>query len=61
MNHILNHCFKPFDENLIQPATETFHYKQSVSQSKKSTLKGVSFVIQFRHSALCRHSRAHRF
>jgi|GEM_PF-3726283 len=41
MSHILNHWFKPFDKNLIQPATETFHYKQSVSQSKKSTLKSV--------------------
>jgi len=41
MNHILNHWFKPFDDNLIQPAVETLNYKQSVGQQKKSTLKSV--------------------
>ena len=32
MNHILNHCFKPFDDNPIQPVAETFNYKPSRSR-----------------------------
>ena len=60
MNHILNHWFKPFDDNLIHPAVETLNYKQSVSQHKRVHLERcVPTVIQFRHATLCRHSRSH--